>query len=119
LSSLELKIRKMQTLKRAFGCGGSPAYGPIRRDAHIWQAYLYRLDRDWLTGRGLKGRTLTDPLTYIKQYTTYYRSKTKCCGDFDNESSRGFYICYGCIKNEQTKKNFLSQYDKSTQARTD
>ncbi len=45
-------------------------------------------------------------------------TETKCCGDFDNETYRGVYICYNCIKNVQTRNIFLSQYDKSTEART-
>ncbi len=27
----------MQMQQKALGCGGSPVYGPIPRDAEIWQ----------------------------------------------------------------------------------
>ncbi len=34
---LEIEGEKMQMQQRALGCGGSPAYGPIIRNAEIWQ----------------------------------------------------------------------------------
>jgi hypothetical protein len=52
-------------------------------------------------------------------FAIYKKSKIKSCGDFDNKTSLGVYICYDCIKEEKTRKNFLSQYDKLTEARTD
>jgi hypothetical protein len=50
----------MQMQQRALGCGGSPAYGPIRRDANIWQAENITSEYAW-----------TDP--EVTGYIDYYR----------------------------------------------
>jgi hypothetical protein len=47
----------MQVQERGLGCGGGSAYGPIRRDAKIWQA----IDKDIhhrKAGRGWKRATI-------------------------------------------------------------
>ncbi len=31
--------------QRQLGCGGNPAYGPIPRDAPIWQAGIYGMEK--------------------------------------------------------------------------
>ncbi len=83
--------------QRRLGCGGIPAYGPILRDAKNWNAY-YRY---------------YGHIIYIIEHGDgggigYNKNDAKRCGDFDNDTSLGVYICYICIKNQKKRQNFLS-----------
>jgi hypothetical protein len=75
----------MQMQQRQLGCGGSPAYRPIPRDAEIWKVEIIgdwddRLyGYNWWEGeRSGEGYKIND---------------AKRCGDFDNDASLGVYIC--------------------------
>jgi hypothetical protein len=41
----------------------------------------------------------------------YKKNDAKSCGDIDDNSSLGFYICQDCIDNKEKRQNFLGQYD--------
>ncbi len=94
--------------QRELGCGKTPTYGPIARDAKIWQnagGYECLID----LGNHIADRP--DNSYAFGCYENYYKNNVKCCGDFDNDTSRGVYICWSCIWYDHIRKAFLSKYD--------
>jgi hypothetical protein len=125
-------------MQRKLGCGGRPSYGPIPRNARIWQAGIerrrcWRLDNFVIVYRReykiLYGCIIYEPAWWkkcgekiaiaedagMKRFITYYKKDAKRCGDFDNSASTDVYICLNCIDNLQKRQDFLDKYDELLQ----
>ncbi len=97
--------------QRQLGCGKKPSYGPIPRDDGIWTEIWNPGPEPMIKAfAGWPGDQVAwDDRCHIP---TDKKSETKSCGDFDDNSSTGVYICEGCITNIHRIYAFLQNYDK-------
>jgi hypothetical protein len=61
---------------------------PLLHDAFIIQRWSFSRESSWNEERERSSKKTSKRIEVEK----------KCCGDFDNETSLGVYICYDCIE---------------------